>query len=246
MISAYLQRKMGAMALTGGILGFVGAMFVVAALLIVMWTLLSLPGTVSAQGTILSCTYSGRGCHPTVSFYTRSGERITFSSSASSSTFAPEKPVTVRYHPDNPRDAQIDPWPVSELLSSIFAGIGLLMLIIGVLLFLLGGNHPAADLVKNYYAAFKNQDYATAYQYLNPTMRTRLGEPITQAWFTQRARAYDEERGKLTNDIITNFSLRPTNARFTVKVVRGINSYKVHLNLLKVGDAWRINGFDIF
>ena len=246
MILAFLNKKVSPMALTGGILAFGGAMFVVIGTLIAGSTLISLSGTVSAQGTILSCTYSGGSCQPTVSFQTLSGKLITFRSSTSSSTFAPEKSVTVRYHPNDPQDAQIDSWIVNGLLSSIFAGIGLVQLLVGLFLFLFARNHPSADLINHYYLALDNQDYTTAFQHLNPSMKTPQGEPITQAWFIQRAQASDTAKGKVTNHTIRGFRLTSTRGNFTVKVTRGEQSYKVHLHVLKEGDDWKINGFDLF
>ena len=246
MILAFLNKKVSPMALTGIILAFIGALFVVSGTLIAGATLISLSGTVSAQGTILSCTYSGGRCQPTVSFQTLSGQLITLRSSTSSSAFAPEKSVTVRYHPTDPQDAQIDPWIVNGLLSSIFAGIGLVLLLVGLFLFLFARNHPSADLINHYYMALKNQDYTTAFQYLNPGMKTPQGQQITQDWFIQGAQAYDGAKGRVTNTTIRNFSLTSTRGKFTVKVTRGEQSYKVHLHALKEGDDWKINGFDLF
>jgi hypothetical protein len=181
-----------------------------------------------------------------VRFQTFSGQQITFRSSTSSSAFSPEQSVTVRYHPSDPYDAQLDPWIVNGLLSSIFAGIGLVLLVMGLFLFLFARNHPSADLIHHYYLAFTNQDYATAFQYLNPDMKTSQGQQITQDWFIQEAQAYDIAKGKATNTTIRNFRLNPKHANFTVKVTRGEQSYKVHFHVVKQSDVWKINGFALF
>ena len=246
MILAFWLKKASPMALLGSILAFGGAMFVVMATLIAGYTLISLSGTVSAQGTILSCTYPGRSCQPIVSFHTLSGQQITFRSSTESTAFASGKSVTVRYHPTDPQDAQVDPWIVFGLLSSIFAGIGLAMLVAGLLLFLFARNHPSADLIHHYYLAFTNQDYSTAFQDLNRSMRTPEGEAVTKDWFMQRALAYDTAKGRVTSHSIRGFRLNPNRGKFTVKVTRNEQSYTVHLHVSKEGDEWNINGFDFF
>ena len=246
MILAFWLKKASPMALLGSVLAFGGAVFVVMATLITGYTLISLSGTVSAQGTILSCTYPGRSCQPIVSFHTLSGQQFTFLSSTQSTAFAPGKSVTVRYHPTDPQDAQVEPWIVIGLLSSIFAGIGLVMLVTGLLLFLFARNHPSADLIHHYYLALTNQDYTTVFQDLNRSMMTPEGEPLTPAWFMQRAQAYDTAKGRVTNHTIRGFRLNPNRGKFTVKVTRGEQSYQVHLYALKEGDEWKINGFDFF
>lgn len=86
--------------------------FAIFAVSMVWGTLNFLPGTVSAQGTILSCemvtSKHGPSCLPTVRFQTSSGQRIIFQSSTASNTFTEEDSVTVRYHPNNPGDARVD------------------------------------------------------------------------------------------------------------------------------------------
>lgn len=246
MILAFRLKQGSPMALVGGILAFGGATNVVLATLIAGATLISLSGTVSAQGTILSCTYPGRSCQPTVSFQTLSGQQITFRSSTESTAFAPGKYVTVRYHPTDPQDAQVDPWIVIGLLSASFAGISLVMLVVGLLLFLIARNHPSAHLINHYYLALTNQESTTAFQDLNPSIKTPEGEPITQAWFIQRVQASDAAQGRVTNTTIRKFRQTPNRENFTVQVTRGEQSYPVHLHVLKESDEWKINGFDRF
>lgn len=89
-------------------------------------TMRFLPGTLSANGTIIHCDYSivvqhvnsnvhvnnnnGQSytCDPTVSFATQSGQRVTITTSSSSSTYHAGDAVSVRYHPNDPQDARID------------------------------------------------------------------------------------------------------------------------------------------
>ncbi len=242
---AFLQRKMGPMALTGSILAFTGALLLIIEAAFTGYMLISMSGTISAQGRILSCAHSARSCQPTVQFQTRGGEQVTFHSSWSSSTFKPGDSVTVRYHPDGPQEAQIDLWMVNRFLLPILGGIGLLLLVVGLLLVRFAKRHPSVDIIDRYYTAMKNRDYSTAFQYLNPVMKTREGEPVTLDWFSRRAQAYDAASGSISNTTITNFSLTPNRAKFTVKIKRG-EQYKVHLYLSREGDTWRITGFDLF
>lgn len=241
------QRKIGPGAVAGRVLAILGTAFVVVGALLGGYLLLSLSGTVSAQGTVISCALLSRGsCQPTVSFQTQSGQQITIHSSISSSSFAPGGTVPVRYHPDNPQHADVDPGLLFGLLSAIFGGLGLLLGLVGLSLFFFTKNHPSADLITRYYMAFQNQDYSTAFQFLNPSMTTPQGQPITQDWFTQNALAYDATHGKLTAQTITSYALNPNRAKLTVRVTRSQKWYKVHLSLLKKESTWKINSFDLF
>ncbi len=123
MIKTLLQKKVSSMALVGGILSLLGAIFILSAVIMVGITLISLAGTVSTQGAIISCAGYNDGCQPVVRFHTPSDRVITFRSSSSSSSYTPEKTVTVWYHLDNPQNAQLDPWPIITILSLAFGGI---------------------------------------------------------------------------------------------------------------------------
>ena len=58
---------------------------------------------------------------------------------------------------------------VARLLSPIFGAIGLLLGLVGLLLWLLpGGASPASRVVHQYYTALEHQDYSTAFQCLDP------------------------------------------------------------------------------
>ncbi|MBO0792280.1 MAG: hypothetical protein J2P36_15230, partial [Ktedonobacteraceae bacterium] len=124
-------------------------------------------------------------------------------------------------------------------------GTGLVFLLLGLAQLLLFRNVESARVVDHYFTAFVNQDYVTAFQYLDPAIRTRPGEPATQIWFTRRAQAYDDERGKMTNYVLRGFHLKPKTT-YTVKVIRGKRSYLIHLSLSKKDNTWNIAGFDLF
>ncbi len=133
-----------------------------------------------------------------------------------------------------------------KLLAPIFLGLGLLELLAGLLLRLLPGNSPTANVVNQYYAAFANMDYMTAFQYLDPFMKTPQGQTISPDWFVQRAQAYDAEQGRITNYSLSAVKANPGIRRFTIKVTRERGSYKTNLFLQQQGADWKITGFDRF
>lgn len=133
-----------------------------------------------------------------------------------------------------------------KLLAPIFLGVGLLELLAGLLLRLLPGDSPTANVVNQYYAAFANMDYMTAFQYLDPSMKTPQGQPITPDWFVQSAQACDAEQGSVTGYRLSGVQANPGIRRFTIKVTRERGSYKNNLFLQKQGADWKIIGFDRF
>jgi hypothetical protein len=124
-------------------------------------------------------------------------------------------------------------------------GTGLIFLLVGLVQLLFFRNVRSANVVDHYFMALVNQDYMTAFQCLDPGIKTPQDKLDTQAWFTQRAQAYDAQ-GQLTDYALRGFSLNPNTARYTVRVKRGQRAYSVHLSLSKKGDTWKIIGFDLF
>jgi hypothetical protein len=136
---------------------------------------------------------------------------------------------------------------VTGLLAVIFAGGGLLEGLVGLLLRLLpGGDSPPATVVNHYYAALENQEYAAAFEDLDLSMGTPLGQTITQAQFIERAQAYDAEHGRVTNYALAGVRANPSRRMFTIKVTRGSGTYRANLRLAMQGSAWKIVGFDRF
>ena len=84
---------------------------------------------------------------------------------------------------------------VVEILAAVFGVVGIALLIVGVVLWRLPGESPAASIVNQLYTALERQDYMTAFQHLDPSMRTPQGQMITPAWLSQSAQAYDASRG---------------------------------------------------
>lgn len=136
---------------------------------------------------------------------------------------------------------------VLVLLAWIFAGLGLLEGLVGLLLWLIpGGISPAAGVVNQYFTALENQDYATAFEYLDLSMRNPLGQTITRAWFSERAQAYDEEHGRITGYSLAGVQANPSRRVYTIKVTRGSGAYRTRLRLSGQGYGWKIVGFDRF
>ncbi len=110
-----------------------------------------------------------------------------------------------------------------------------------------GGTHnPATDVANKYYTAIQNQDYATAYSYLDASSITFNNQNLTQSLYTQAAQAVDAQKGKVTSYSITssNTSNGANTASFTVSVTRNGSPYDVHLKLQQEGSAWKIVSVD--
>lgn len=136
---------------------------------------------------------------------------------------------------------------VLVLLALIFAGVGLLEALLGLLLWLLpGGDSPSSSVVNQYYTALENQDYATAFQYLDSFIGSPLGQTITQDEFIKRAQAYDAEHGRVSNYALAGVQANPSKRVYTIKVTRGSGAYRTRLRLARQGYEWKIVGFDRF
>ncbi len=145
---------------------------------------------------------------------------------------------------------------VTGLLALIFAGVGLLEGLVGLLLWLLpGGDSPSANVVNHYYTALENQDYSTTFQYLDLSIGTPWGQMTTpdefvskaQVEFTNRAQEYDAQHGKITTYSFTGVRANPSERIYTMRVTRwGGASYRAKLRLMKQGYDWKIVSFDRF
>ena len=176
------------------------------------------------------------------------------------------------------RKRKIDPM---GLLGKIFAGIGAVLTVIGVLIaallgrfapggfgfyfltlagawatgvvFLLLGlafllffrNIASANVVEQYLMALANQDYVSAFQYIDTGLKATLDDLDTQTWFTRRAQAQDEQ-GTIPDYGLRGFRLQGNSALYTIKTTRGGRSYRLPLFLVKRGDTWKISGLEMF
>jgi hypothetical protein len=105
-----------------------------------------------------------------------------------------------------------------------------------------------AQTVTSYYSAIKNQDYNTAYTYLDSTNITIQGQKITQSAFTQLAQQLDKAAGKVVAFTIAKTTTVSKNGinmtQVTVSVTRKGITYSVHLTLQQEGGAWKIITLD--
>ncbi|GCE07422.1 DUF3592 domain-containing protein [Dictyobacter aurantiacus] len=128
--------------LAGIIFFFVGLIFTIVGAAFWFSNQSFMVGTVSTTGQIVSCHYSssssdaiassGSTCKPTITFTTQAGQKITFTSSISSSSYNPGDNVTVSYHPATPADARVSDFVSLWLLPLIFGGLGIIFLILGL------------------------------------------------------------------------------------------------------------------
>lgn len=137
---------------------------------------------------------------------------------------------------------KIDPlWAQILATPAILAIDGLVALVpVGGMLWLFAGLSPARKVVNRFYDALAKEEYGTAFQHLDPTMRTPRGQPITPMWFTRRALLAESAGG-----LVTDYRLIRCNGQsFTLKVTRGDSSYTTLLRLRRQGCNWKILGFD--
>lgn len=125
-------------------------------------------------------------------------------------------------------------------------GTGLLFLLLGLIQLWFLRNVRSAIVAEHYFTALTNQDYPSAFQYLDPGIMTHQNELDAQTEFTQRAQEAYDEQGNISGYALRAFSLNPWTARYAIKVRRGARPYIVHLFLVKRGDTWKITGFDRF
>ena len=110
------------------------------------------------------------------------------------------------------------------------------------------GTHNPTDVANKYYTAIQNQDYATAYSYLDASNITFNNQNLTQGLYTQAAQAVDAQKGKVTSYSITSTNVSSSNgvntATFTISVTRNGSPYDVHLKLQQEGSNWKIVSID--
>jgi hypothetical protein len=119
---------------------------------------------------------------------------------------------------------------------------------------------PASTVVNQYYAAIKNQDYATAFRFVGGA-KALNGEYYTQTTFTQEGQQIDTAEGKVRDYSILSsiYSQReagtgkfPSNrytytvetANVTVSVTRNGAAYSIDLQLQQQGEEWKIINLD--
>jgi hypothetical protein len=128
----------------GCLVPLAGLLFLTIGIYLTVGTLQFLPGTLTAQGTIIHCSYDDPSggvtntCGPTVRFTTASGQSITINASFGSSSFHEGQTVQIRYHKNTPYDGRIDSPMATWLLPLIAIGAGILILIFALRMLLRG------------------------------------------------------------------------------------------------------------
>ena len=115
-------------------------------------------------------------------------------------------------------------------------------------IFLVVYNSPAVDITNHYYTAIKNQDYATAYSFLDASRITLNGQQLTQDAYIQAGRALDAQKGKITTYSLPSVEISDSGgvntAGIMVSVTREGVPYAVHLQLQQEDSGWKIVGID--
>lgn len=98
----------------------------------------SLRDTIKTSGIIVTTCNGNTSttCHPLVSFRTRSGEKVQFSSNFSSSLMHQGDTVPVNYHPKDPQDAVISSFTSLWLFPVLLGSIGGFLLLVAIFLFI--------------------------------------------------------------------------------------------------------------
>ena len=103
------------------------------------------------------------------------------------------------------------------------------------------------NVVDQYYTAIKNQNYTTAYSYIdtNSNLTAPNGQPLSQELYTATARLVDIGKGRVSSFSIGSPSVNNGVTSLTVKVNRtNAQAYDVRLQLKQVNSTWKIISFD--
>ena len=102
------------------------------------------------------------------------------------------------------------------------------------------------NAVNQYYTAVENQDYQTAYSYLQLDTFTVGGQQVAanEAVYARLASALDTTKGKVTSHSITNIQVNNNDATVVINATRSGQTYEVQLELQKIGNDWKIVRFN--
>lgn len=112
-----------------------------------------------------------------------------------------------------------------------------------IVLVVTGPSRAVNAVVQSYYNAVEQQDYATAYTYIDSQYIVASGQQVylSRSEYTLVARANDLASGKLTAYTITNISINNGIATVTVNVTRGGTVHAVDVQLEQVAGTWEID-----
>ncbi len=101
------------------------------------------------------------------------------------------------------------------------------------------------NTVDQYYTAIKNQNYDTAYSYVDPNLTASNGQPLTQQIYTTAAQALDAVKGQVSSYSVGSISVNNNITSITVSVTRtNAPAYDVHLQLKQESGTWKIISYD--
>lgn len=123
---------------------------------------------------------------------------------------------------------------------------GLIMLLAGLLLLLIGRDHPAMEIMHHYYTALEQQNYTTAFQYVNILTKTPQNLQMTQDRFISREQRDDHAWGKRNHYKIIYYSLGWKQIRIIIEVTREPMKYREYVTIRKGDMTWKISSFDFF
>lgn len=160
---------------------------------------------------------------------------------------APPAPGYIQ--PQQPRQSRRALW----IVLGIFGGLIVLSCALCGIFFALGIGFFARtvaapiNVVDQYYTAIKNQNYTTAYSYIdtNSNLTAPNGQPLSQELYMTAAQALDVGKGKVSSYTIGSPSVNNNVTSLTVTVNRAnAQAYDVHLQLKQVNGTWKIISFD--
>jgi hypothetical protein len=152
--------------------------------------------------------------------------------------------------PQQPRRSRRGLWITLAIIAGLLVlgcgGCGILFALgVGPLVNIVGSVVGPAYTVNQYYTAVKNQDYSTAFSYINANSTELNGQTLTQDLFTTAAQLLDTAKGKVTNYSVGNISSSNNVTSVTVTVTRAnAPPYDVHLQLQQVNGSWKITSLD--
>jgi len=128
-------------------------------------------------------------------------------------------------------------WIILVVLVLVIAGA------VATIFILTGPSRAVNTVVQNYYTAVEQQNYTTAYTYVDGQSYQSAGQHIRllQAEYTLVARTTDLTEGKLSAFTISAISVNGSTASATVNVTRNGTVRVVTVQLLDVAGTWEID-----
>ncbi len=203
------------------------------------------PSPASSDPTILGPS-SGPG--PDQSTLTPPPPPPTYYNTGAATITPPPSPYDTTNTPPPP-----PPYPDVAVPARKKSHVGLWITLIILVLLIAGGaatffiltnpSRTANSLVQNYYNAVEQQDYATAYTYIDSQDYNTGGLQIrvTRNAYTIAERTTDLTEGKVTDYHIVNITVNGNTATVTVDVTRRGIVREVDVELVQINGNWKID-----